>query len=185
MRQFRMCVERVGGFVFAGVVIDPGGLLCRPAVAVHDDDFLAAVARHLVGGFLQQFQLELHTVGHRTGLVLRFKNLSEIIFWKNDGEFLLGGMQRRKANVEEIGSQRKMRSMLLQNAEREQARSFRLLNRRAKVSGGELFPFHGKLRLAAGRSGSEQKKESGHANSFHKPSWARSAHSSANALRFA
>src|SRR5256884_6954574 len=82
-------------------------------------------------------------------------------------------MQRRKANVEEIGSQRKMRSMLLQNAEREQARSFRLLNRRAKVSGGELFPFHGKLRLAAGRSGSEQKKESGHANSFHKPSWAR------------
>src|SRR5438094_5863601 len=111
MRQFRMCVERVGGFVFAGVVIDPGGLLCRPAgavafavkhvhyvvlgaghlclreegkqvfvsaVAVHDDDFLAAVARHLVGGFLQQFQLELHTVGHRTGLVLRFKNLSEI-----------------------------------------------------------------------------------------------------------
>src|SRR5277367_3146498 len=43
------------------------------AVAIHDDDFFAAVAGHFVGGFLQQLQLQIGAVGDGTGLVLGFE----------------------------------------------------------------------------------------------------------------
>ena len=87
------------------------------AVAVDDDYFLAAVARHLVGGFLQQGELHLAAVGDGSGLVAGFGDLSEIIFGEDDGVFLLGGVQRGVADVEQIGAQRQMRSVLLQDAE--------------------------------------------------------------------
>ncbi len=49
------------------------------AVAVDDEDFLATVAGHLVGGFLEKPELEVAAVGNGAGLVLRFENLAEII----------------------------------------------------------------------------------------------------------
>ena len=122
------------------------------AVAVHDDNFLAAVARHFVRGFLQKFQLQLHAVGHRAGLVLGLKNLAKIIFRENHGKFLLGCMQSGVANVQKIRSQRQMRPVLFQDSKRKQARPFRLLNRLAKIFRRQLFPFHGKLALAARRN---------------------------------
>src|SRR2546425_5660837 len=75
------------------------------AVAVDDDDFLAAVARHLIGGFLKQFQLEFQTVGDRAGLVLGLKNLTEVVLGKNHRVFLRGGVQRRIAHVQEVRAQ--------------------------------------------------------------------------------
>jgi len=52
------------------------------AVPVHDDDLLTTVARHLVGGFLQQLQLELPAVRNGTGLVPGFKDLAKVILGK-------------------------------------------------------------------------------------------------------
>jgi len=48
------------------------------AVAVDDDHFLAAVASHLVGGFLQQGELHPAAVSHGSGLVTGFGNLAKI-----------------------------------------------------------------------------------------------------------
>ena len=50
------------------------------AVAVDDQNFLAAVARHFVGGFLQESELHVAAVGHGAGLVLGLGDLAEIIF---------------------------------------------------------------------------------------------------------
>ena len=115
------------------------------AVAVDDQNFLAAVARHLVGGLLQQGELHGAAVGHGAGLVPGLGDLTEIIFGENDGVFLLGGMQRGIADVEKIGAERKMRAVLLQDSEREQACSLGTANAFAKVGGGEFFPVGGKL----------------------------------------
>jgi len=71
---------------------EEGKQMLVSAVAVDDDDFLAAIARHLIGGFLKEFQLKFHAVRDGARLVLGFKNLAEIIFGKNDGVLLLRGM---------------------------------------------------------------------------------------------
>ena len=114
--------------------------------------------------------MQFHAVRDGAGLVLRFKNLPEIIFWKNHGIFLLHSMQSRVAHVQEIRAQWQVRPMLFQNAEREQAGPLRLLNRSAKVFRGQLFPFRRQLGLATRGKDHEQEKGSSHTNSFHKPS---------------
>src|SRR5262249_7264273 len=81
------------------------------AVAVDDEDFLASVARHFVGGFLEEFELEVAAVGDSAGFVLGFENLAEIIFGEDDGEFLCGSVKCGVADVEEIGAERKMGAM--------------------------------------------------------------------------
>ena len=116
-----------------------------PAVAVDDQDFLAAVAGHLVGGFLQQGELQVAAVGHGAGLVPRFSDLAEIVFGEDDGVFLLGGVQRGVADVEQIGTERQVRAVLFEDSEGEQARSLRAANTFAKVGGGEFFPVDGEL----------------------------------------
>ena len=72
---------------------EKGKQMLVAAVAVDDEDLLAAVARHFIGGFLEQLQLEFHTVGDGSRFVLGFENLSEIILRKDEGELLLGGLQ--------------------------------------------------------------------------------------------
>src|SRR5882672_1506465 len=129
------------------------------AVTVHDDDFLAAIARHLVGRFLKQLQLKLHAVRDGARLVLGLKNLAKIIFRKNDGVLLLRGVQRRVAHVQEVGTQREMRAVLFQNAEWEQACSFGLLDRQAEVRCRQLFPLRGELGLRVERKYGEKRKQ--------------------------
>src|SRR6266852_4763972 len=128
------------------------------AVAV-DDDFLAAIASHLIGGFLKQFQLKFHAIRDGARLVLGLKDLAKIIFGKNDGVLLLRGVQRCVAHVQKVGTQRQMRPVLLQDSEWEQARSLRLLNRLAKVRGRQLFPPSGELGLSVDRRSYENKKQ--------------------------
>ena len=64
-----------------------------PAVAVDDKHLLAAVARHLVGGFLQQRQLQFAAIGNGAGFVPRLEDLPEVVFRKDHRIFLLGGVQ--------------------------------------------------------------------------------------------
>src|SRR5207253_9965821 len=89
------------------------------AVTVDDQDFLAAIARHLVGGLLQQSELQVAAVSHGSGFVARFGDLAEIVFGEDDCVFLLGGMERGVADIEKIGAERQVGTVLLQNSERE------------------------------------------------------------------
>ena len=114
-------------------------------MAVDDENFLAAVARHLVGGFLQQRQLQVAAVGDGSGLVARFGNLAEIIFGEDDGVFFLGGVQRGVTHIEQIGAQGQVRPVFFQNAEGQQASSLRTMNALAEVGGGQFFPVDGEL----------------------------------------
>ena len=93
-------------------------------MAIDDEDFFAAVARHFVGGFLEELQLEIAAIGDGAGLVFGFKNLAEIIFGKYDRVFLFGGVQRCVADVEEIGAKGQMWAVLFENAEGEKADAF-------------------------------------------------------------
>ena len=110
------------------------------AVTIHNDDLLATVARHLIGGLLQQLELKSRTVSHRAWFVLRLKNLPEIIFRKNDRVFLLRRIQRRVAHVQQIVAQRQMRSMFLQDAERQQTHTLTTRNGIAELSRAQLLP---------------------------------------------
>src|SRR6202162_5361347 len=83
------------------------------AVAVDDNYLLASVARHLVGSFLQESELRLATVSHSAGLATGLGKLSEIIFGEDDDVFFLGRVQSGIADVQQIGAERKMRSVLL------------------------------------------------------------------------
>src|SRR2546426_498704 len=109
------------------------------AVTVHDDDLLAPVARHLVGRLLQQFQLQSPAVGDCAWLMFRLENLPEVVLGKDDGVFLLGGIERHVSHVEQIVSQWQMQPMLLQDAEWEQARGLRTSDGVAEVTC--LLPF--------------------------------------------
>ena len=93
----------------------------------------------------KQRELQVAAVGHGSGFVAGFGDLAEIVFGEDDGVLLLGGVQRGVAHVEQIGAERQVRAVLLQDAEREQAGSLRAMNAFAKVGGGEFFPVHGKL----------------------------------------
>src|SRR5208337_561627 len=115
------------------------------AVAVDDQDLLASIARHLVGGFLQQGELHAAAVGHGSGLVACLGDLAEVIFREDHRVFLLGRMQRRVSHVKQIGADRQVRAVLLQNSERQQARALGAANSFAKVRGCELFPVHGEF----------------------------------------
>jgi len=90
-------------------------------MTIQNDDFLAAVPSHLVGGLLKQVELYLSAIGDGARLVSSFEYLAKIIFGKNDSVFLVRGMQRRISNIEKISSKRKMWSMLFQNAKGQQA----------------------------------------------------------------
>ena len=120
------------------------------AVAIDDEDFLAAVARHLLHRFLQQRELRAQAVGDGSGLLLRFEDLSEVILGENDGVFLLDGVHHGEADIEQVGAERKMRAVLLDDADGEHADSLRLVDGLHEVGGGEFFPLGGELGLRDG-----------------------------------
>src|SRR5712692_8182500 len=126
-------------------------------MAVDDNDFLAAIARHFIGGFLEQFELEFHTVRDGSRFMLGFENLAEVVLRKNEGVLLLRCLQRRVAHVQKIRAKRQMRSVFFQDAERQQTRAFGKLNGIAKLRGSQLFPFHGKFGLSVDRTSSNER----------------------------
>ena len=116
-------------------------------MAVDDEDFLAAVARHLLHRFLQERELRGQAVGNGSGLLLRFEDLSEVVLGEDDGVLLLHGVHHREADVEQVGAERKMRAMLFDDADGEHADALRLVDGLNEVGGGEFFPLGGELGL--------------------------------------
>src|SRR6266571_5865328 len=115
------------------------------AMAVDDQDFLAAVAGHFVGGFLQQGELQVAAVGHGSRLVASLGDLAEIIFGKYDYVLLLGGVQRGVTHIKQIGAERQVWTMLFQNSEGEKTCPLGAMNAFAEVGGGEFFPVDGEF----------------------------------------
>src|SRR5579863_4929950 len=126
------------------------------AVTVDDQDFLASVTGHLVGGFLQKCKLHAATVCHRAGLVLGLGDLAEIVLRKDNRILLLCRVKRRMPYIEKIGAERKMRTMFFEDAERKQANSLRVVNAFAEIRSGEFFPVDGELRLRSGGLSAEE-----------------------------
>src|SRR5215469_3790835 len=128
------------------------------AVTVHDNDFLAAVARHLLHRLLQQGELRREAVRDGAGLLLRFEYLAEIVLGKDDGVLLLDGVHHGEPHVEQVGAEGQMRAVLFDDAEGQHAHALRLVDGADKVGGGEFFPFRRKLlrlRGAGSRDGNE------------------------------
>ena len=132
------------------------------AVAVDDDDLLAAVARHLAHRLLQQGELRRQAVGDGSGLLARLEDLAEVVLGKHDGVLLLDRVHHREAHVEQVGAQRQMGAMLFDDAERQHAHALRLMDCLDEVRAGQFFPFGGKagLREADTRS----RRRDGHSN---------------------
>src|SRR5258707_6142659 len=136
---------------------EKGKQMLVSAVTVDDNDFLAAIACHFIGGFLQQFELELHAVGDGSRFVLGFKNLTEIVLRKNDGVLLLHRLQRCVAHVQKVRAEGQMRTVFFQDAERQQTSAFGKLDGIAKVRRSQLFPFDGKFGLSVDRTSSNER----------------------------
>ena len=128
-------------------------------MAVHDQNFLAAVARHLVCGFLQKIQLKMRAVCHGSGLVFGLENLAEVVLRKDHCVLLVGSVQRGIAHIKQISAQRQVRAMFLQNAERQQACALGLLNSATKVRGSQFFPMGREFGLRPQRRRTEKQDE--------------------------
>ncbi len=111
-------------------------------MTVHDDDLLAAISGHLVGRLLQQLELQAPAVGHRSRLVLRLEDLPEVVLRKNDGVLLLGGIESDISHVEEIVAQGEVRSVLLHDAERKQARALGTGDAVLEIGRCQLLPMN-------------------------------------------
>src|SRR5262245_14892785 len=117
------------------------------AVAVDDEYLLAAIARHFVSGLLQELELKLEAVGDSSGFVARFKDLSEVILREHHRIFLFGGGQADVPDVNEVGAQREVWSVLFQDAEGKQAGALRALDSLRKIWRRKFFPLHQRLVL--------------------------------------
>lgn len=127
------------------------------AVAVDDDDLPAAVAGHLIGGFLEEFELQFRAVSHRAGFMPGFEDLAEVVFGKDDRVLLPGTVKRGVADIDQIRAQRQMRPVLLDDAKGQQACALGLLNRGGEIPGREFLPIH-RERLCRGNCGDERQK---------------------------
>src|SRR5260370_36612677 len=111
-----------------------------PAMPIHDETFLASIARHLIGCLLQQFQLQLGTVSDGSGLVFGFKDLTEIVLGKNNRILLLDAVLDGITYIDEIVAKRQVWPMFLDDPERQYACALRFLKALLKFSGGHLLP---------------------------------------------
>src|ERR1700733_502577 len=109
-------------------------------MTIDDNYFLAAVAGHLVCRFLQERKLHVAAVGDRSRFMAGLGDLSKIIFREDQRVFQFSGMKRGVANLEQVRAERKVWTVLFQNAEREQASSLGAVDAFTKVGGGKLFP---------------------------------------------
>ena len=74
-------------------------------MAIHDQYFVAAVARHLIRRCLQKGELKIGTVGDSARLVACFRNLTEIIFRKDNRILLLYCLECGCPHIDQIRSQ--------------------------------------------------------------------------------
>src|SRR5260370_39003263 len=97
-----------------------------PAMPIHDENFLASIARHLIGCLLQQFQLQLGTVSDGSGLVFGFKDLTEIVLGKNNRILLLDAVLDGITYIDQIVAKRQLGPMFFSYPEQQYAIALRL-----------------------------------------------------------
>src|SRR5205823_5481270 len=72
-----------------------------PPVAVNDQNFLAAIASHLVRSCLKQCQLQIAAVSDGTGLMTCLRDLPKIVLRENHSVLLLSGVQSSIPRIEQ------------------------------------------------------------------------------------
>src|SRR5947209_11296680 len=127
------------------------------AVSVDEYDFGAAVACHLISGFLQQVKLQVERIGDGAGLVLGFEDLSEVVGREDNRVLLLRRLRDGGADIEEVGAEGKVRSVFLDNADGQDAGALCLCDGFDEIGCGQLFPSGGERSLAQG-CGSDDKE---------------------------
>src|SRR5207253_8323791 len=126
-------------------------LSAMPTFAFSAYDRPAHMALSLLGCLLQQLQFQSPAVGHRAWLMFRFENLPKVVLGKDDGVFLLGGIEGGVAHVQQVVTQGQVRAVLLQNAEGEQAGTLRPGDAVAELGRRQLLPMHRQLVLSRWR----------------------------------
>src|SRR4051794_39440951 len=116
-----------------GEVLNQAGIA---SVARYDQDLPASITTHFRHSLLQQLQLQMGAVSYRSRLVLRLKDLTEIVLRENHCIFLLCCEGRRIADIQQVCPEGPARSMLLNDAERENTNSLCLLNRGDEIGAG-------------------------------------------------
>jgi hypothetical protein len=106
------------------------------AVAVDDDDLFAAVAGHLGDCLLEESELGGEAVSDGAGLLAGFEDLAEIILGEDDGVFVFDGVEDGEADVEEVSAEGEVGTVLLDNAEGEDACALGLMDGGDEVWGG-------------------------------------------------
>ena len=93
----------------------------------------------------------VEAVGEGTGLMAGFEDLAEVVLGEDDGILLLYRVHHGEADVEQIGSERQMRPVLFDDAERQHANALRLMDSGNEIGSGQLLPMRGQtcLRTAA------------------------------------
>jgi len=72
--------------------------------------------------------------------VFRLKDLTVKILWEHDGVLLPRRLQRRVTDIDQIGAEGEMGTVLFQDAERQKASALRFLNRFREIFSRELLP---------------------------------------------
>lgn len=85
--------------------------------------------------------MHVHAVGDCARLVFGFGNLAKVISRKDDGVFVGSGVLGGIANIDEVGAERQVRTVLFNDAERQHAYPLSLMDRGDEVGAGEFFPF--------------------------------------------
>src|SRR5258708_21976280 len=86
---------------------------------IHDENFLASIASHFICCLLQQFQLQLGAVSDGSGLVLRFKDLAEVVLGENNRILLLDAVLDGITDIDEIVAKRQVRPMFFDYPEKQ------------------------------------------------------------------
>ena len=105
-----------------------------------------------IAQLLEQLQLQLRAVGDGAGLLFGLEDLAEVVLREDDGVFLPGAFHGGPAGVDQVVAERQMRTMFLQNPERQDARSLGFLNGLDELFCRQLLPLHGELLSVSGRS---------------------------------
>src|SRR6266849_10974769 len=101
----------------------------------------------------------MRDVCHGHGFELGLENLAEVVLRKYHRVLLIGRMQSRIAYIEQIGSERQVGTMFLQNAKGQQACALRLLNGAAEVRGSQFFPMARELGLRPQQRRTQEKQD--------------------------
>src|ERR1700745_1309074 len=97
----------------------------------------------------------MRTVSDGSRLMARLKNLPKIVLGEDDGILLLSRVQGGVSNVEQVGPNRKVRPVFLEDSEWQQARAARPVYSLYKIMCREFLPMSGEFRLAPHRGRTE------------------------------